>query len=282
MSLREGVLEKKVLVMPQFNEARTVVEVLNRAYRYVDIIVVVDDGSTDTSYGLIEAWMRDKEKVCLIRLGKNRGMSGALLAGFCYVYGLLEKGMVDPEDIVINIDADGQHRAEEIPSAIEFMKRHGYDIVLTRRDLSGYPRLKQIGNWGLSLWASFLGGVKYHDVECGFRFMGAAVIPHLLKYFTGRRYGCAQEIGIITALLDFKINNELPTRINYYREGARVRDGLTNLGMGLLAFLRVKLGIRNDLSKLLRRVFRDAFVWDPGIEGAPVVDSLESPRSAIS
>lgn len=250
-------MKKKILVMPQFNEAKTIIQVLDKVYGYVDTIVVVDDGSTDASHTLIEAWMHDKDKVYLIRLGKNRGMSGALLAGFCHVYELLMQDTMNSEDIVINIDADGQHRPEEIPSAIEFMERYGYDIVLTRRDFSGYPRFKRIGNWGLSFWASLLGGVKYHDVECGFRFMRAAVISPLLEYFTGRRYGCAQEIGIITALLGFKINNEFPTHINYYRQGARMRDGLTNLSMGLLAFLRVKLRIRNDLTKLLGVVFGD-------------------------
>ena len=277
---------KRILVMPQFNEARTIIQVLDEAYTYVDIIVVVDDGSTDASYSLIEAWMKGKDKVYLIRLGKNRGMSGALLAGFCQVLRFLEMGLVDSSDIVINIDADGQHRPQEIPSVVEFMQMGGYDIVLTRRDLSGYPRFKRLGNWGLSLWASLLGGVKYHDVECGFRFMRAAVIPHLLKYFTGRRYGCAQEIGIITALLGFKINNEFPTHINYYREGAKVRDGLTNLGMGLLAFSRVKLGIRNDLSKLVKKVFSDAFVWTPATGLTPglgtTTSSVTPPGVAIS
>lgn len=269
-------MRKRVLVMPQFNEARTVIQVLEEATAYVDYIVVVDDCSTDASRGLIEAWMEGKDKVYLVHLGKNRGMSGALLAGFCHVYKLLEDGTVRGDDIVINIDADGQHRPQEIPSAIDFLEQHGYDVVLTRRDLSGYPWLKRVGNRGLSLWATWLGGVKYHDVECGFRFMRAAVIPRLLQYFTGRRYGCAQEIGIITALLGFKINNQLPTHINYYRKGARVRDGLTNLSMGLVAFLRVKLGIRNRVSRLLERVFNDATVLPAAPHpGLPLLDVKE-------
>lgn len=258
-------MRKRILVMPQFNEARTIIQVLDKAYSYVDVIVVVDDGSTDASNSLIQAWMRDKDKVFLISLGRNRGMSGALLAGFCHVYELLVTGAVSPDDVVINIDADGQHRPEEIPSILEFMEGEGYDIVLTRRSFSGYPRLKRVGNWGLSVWASLLGGIRYRDVECGFRFMRARVIPKLLEYFTGRRYGCAQEIGVITALLDFKICNDVPTQINYYRKGARMRDGATNLRMGLLAFLRVKLGLRNELPRLVERVFGDTSLRYSGL-----------------
>lgn len=256
-------MDRKILVMPQFNEAKTVIQVLDEACDYADAIVVVDDGSTDGSYDLVERWMQDRDKVYLIRLAKNRGMSGALLAGFCLVCSFLDDGTLDPDDIVINIDADGQHSPAEIPGAVEYLREHGYDVVLARRDLSGYPRFKRLGNWGLSFWASLLGGVKYHDVECGFRAMRAAVIPHLLKYFTGRRYGCAQEIGVIAALLGFRISNELPTHINYYRPGARVRDGLVNVVMGLLAFLRVKLGLANDLYALTRKVSTDALTLEP-------------------
>lgn len=272
-------MDKRILVMPQFNEGQTVVRVLDEARNYVDAIVVVDDGSTDESHRLIKEWMQGKDNVSMIRLEKNRGMSGALLAGFCRVHGLLESGAIDPDDLVINIDSDGQHRPDEIPAAVEFLKRHGYDIVLARRDLSGYPRFKRVGNWGLSLWASLLGGVRYHDVECGFRVMRAAVLPHLLKYFTGLRYGCAQEIGIITALLGFQISNDLPARINYYRAGARMRDGLVNLAMGLFAFLRVKLGITNNLYVLSRRVSIGTFMLEPAAALDSSSDSAR-PREA--
>ncbi len=254
---------KRILVMPQFNEAATIVRVLDEAYGYVDAIVVVDDGSTDESRELIKGWMRDKHKVYLIHLSRNRGMSGALLAGFCFACELLEAGAIEPDDVVINIDADGQHTPAEIPRAVEHLRQRGCDVVLARRDLSGYPRFKRMGNWGLSLWASLLGGFRYHDVECGFRVMRARVVPALLKYFTGRRYGCAQEIGVITALLGFRISNDFPTHINYYRAGARMRDGIVNAFMGLLAFARVKLGLANDLSVLQRRVSTGSLTLEP-------------------
>lgn len=272
-------MDKRVLVVPQFNESRSIVRVLNEACNHVDAIIVVDDGSTDESHLIVEEWMQGKEWAFVIRLEKNRGMSGALLAGLCHVHGLLEEGAIDPDDLVITIDADGQHRPEEIPAAVEFLKRHGYDIVLARRDLSGYPRFKRVGNWGLSLWASLLGGVRYHDVECGFRVMRVAVLPHLLKYFTGLRYGCAQEIGIITALLGFQISNDLPAHINYYRAGARMRDGLVNLAMGLLAFLRVKMGISNNLCVLSKRASLGTLMLEPAaaLESGP--DSVK-PRGA--
>jgi len=250
----------KILVMPQYNEERTVIGVLESASRYVDYVVVVNDGSTDSSPGLIKNWMDRRQGVFLINMSCNRGMSGALLAGFCHVYRMLEDSRVMPDDVVINIDADGQHRPEEIPRMIEAMTSKKVDVLLARRDLSGYPLYKRIGNRCLSVFASAVSGFHYNDVECGFRFMRAGVIPGLLKFFTGKRYGCAQEIAIITALLGLKIDNEEPASITHYRPGARMRDGLTNVAMGLLAFLRVKLGIENEVERLVSDVLGDAEV----------------------
>ncbi len=253
---------KKVLVMPQYNEERTVIGVLEAASKFVDRIIVVNDGSTDSSQSLIENWMDGRQGVSLLNLSANKGMSGALLAGFCQVYRMLLESRLDEDDVVINIDADGQHKPEEIPRMIEALLAKRVDVLLARRDLSGYPLLKQIGNKGLWAFASILSGVRYHDVECGFRFMRARVIPGLLRYFTGRRYGCAQEIGIITALLRFTIDNTEPAEIAYYRHGARIRDGLTNVRMGFLAFARVKMGLANDLDRFVEGVLDDAAVYE--------------------
>ena len=243
--------------MPQFNESKTILPVLTETAPFVDAIVVVNDGSTDVSIALIGAWMREnrsKQMVYLLSLPKNQGMSGALLAGFCHVYRLLAAGELDDEALVINIDADGQHNPAEIPAMCDYLEKTGSDVVLGFRDFSGYPQYKRVGNRGLSWWASLLTGFEYRDVECGFRVMRARVARGLLRFFTGRRYGCAQEIGVITALCDYTIRNDFPTSIRYYRQGARLRDGIVNMTMGLVSFLRVKLGLAGDMNALLERV----------------------------
>ncbi len=247
-------MPKSVLVIPQFNEERTILDVLERAYPYADLIVVVDDGSTDNSGSLVREWSADHPNVVLLALRENQGMSGALLTGFAYVLGLLRQGLLAKDDIVVNIDADGQHLPEEIPQAMAAMAGKRVDVLLGRRDLTGYPWFKLIGNWGLSVWASLLSGYRYYDVECGFRLMRVEVVADLLQYFLGRRYGCAQEIGIITARRGWKVDNRFPTRILYYRPGARVRDGVTNLRMGFMAFVRVLFGIRFRLDERLNTV----------------------------
>lgn len=234
-----------VLVIPEYNEARTIIDVLERAHPYADLTVVVDDGSTDNSGQMVRDWTADHPDVILLSLRENQGMSGALMTGFAYVIRLWQEGELHPDDVVVNIDADGQHIPEEIPRALAHMAETRADVVLGRRNLKGYPWFKWVGNWGLSLWASLLTGFRYYDVECGFRLMKVRVVADMLPFFLGRRYGCAQEIGVITARRGWKIDNSFATQISYYRPGARVRDGITNLRMGLLAFLRVLFGLRH-------------------------------------
>jgi glycosyltransferase involved in cell wall biosynthesis len=247
-------MPKRILVIPEFNEERTIIPVLEGAYPHVDLTIVVDDGSTDQSGALVRSWAAERPGVMLLTLRQNQGMSGALLAGFTYVLYLLRHGELSPDDVVINIDADGQHIPAEIPLALTAMDVNQSDVVLGKRTLSGYPWFKLVGNWGLSLWASLLTGYRYHDVECGFRLMRLAVLADILPFFTGRRYGCAQELGVITALRGWRVDNRFPTQVSYYRPGARIRDGFTNLAMGFLAYLRVLLRIRTDLDRRVEAI----------------------------
>ncbi len=233
-----------VLLIPAYNEERTILDVLRRAEPFADLLVVVDDGSRDTSSALIRSWCGSHGKVALLTHPANRGMSGALRTGFDYLLGLMRLGALGPEDIIITMDADGQHIPEESGAAVERMRQRGADVLLGQRDLAGYPLSKRIGNRGLSLWATLLTGYFFRDVECGFRLMRLKVVADIMPYFTGRNYGCAQELGIIPVRRGWKMDNTLPTKVAFYRKGARIRDGLNNMSMGLLAFLRVTLGLR--------------------------------------
>lgn len=260
-------MARRILVIPVYNEAKTIIQVLQRAWAFVDMLVLVNDGSTDNSVELIEQWAQDKSDVVLISLGKNQGMSGALLTGLAYVVRLGRQGQVSPDDVLITIDADGQHRPEEIPAAAAALAEQQLDVLLGRRDLQGYPWLKRVGNWGLSLWATWLSGFRYYDVECGYRLMRVEVVADLIQFFTGHRYSCAQEIGIITARRGWKVDNRFGTGIDYYRKGTRKRDGIVNLVMGTLAFVRVKLGLRYSLEERLNQVLSKV-VYPPDVVAA--------------
>jgi len=219
-----------------------VLSVLARVAGKVDRVICVDDGSTDETPKLLRRWAAGRRGVTILTLPSNVGMAGALKKGFQHAEDLLRKGRLKPGDILVNIDADGQHRPEYITPIARAMEKRNWDIALTRRDFSRYPVYKRAGNRVLSLVARVLSGYPYRDVESGFRFMRARVVPRLLDYFTGWRYSCAQEIALITAMSGFHVNNSYVVRIAYYRPGTTLWDGFIVLFMSIYTWSRFKLG----------------------------------------
>ena len=233
---------KRVAIIPIYNEAPTLLGVLTDVASRVDRVIAVDDGSTDETPRLLRRWAAGRRGVTIIRLRSNVGMAGALKRGFQVAEKMLRDGRLKPADILINIDADGQHRPHYIPAIAKHMQRGKWDIVLTRRDFSKYPIYKRLGNRVLSWIARLLSGHPYRDVESGLRFMRARVIPDVLDYFSGWRYSCAQEIALVTALKGHRVSNTFRVKIAYYRPGATIGDGFIVMVMSLYTWARLKLG----------------------------------------
>ncbi|MBI4056304.1 MAG: glycosyltransferase family 2 protein [Elusimicrobia bacterium] len=232
----------KIALLPIYNEEGTVLSVLESVIQWADHIVLINDGSRDNSDSLIRAWMGSHPtSATYLALDKNRGMSAALKLGFQHIEQQLIQGRWNPEDLVILMDADGQYQGANILELCKVLEKHHYDVLTVQRDFSSYPMYKRWGNKVLSLWAGFLCGQKYNDIEAGLRVMRAKVIPSLLRYFLGWRYSCAQEIGIITVLLGFRVDNTFRQPVHHYRSRTQLLDVLINASMGLLASLRIRL-----------------------------------------
>jgi glycosyltransferase involved in cell wall biosynthesis len=239
---------KLIALMPAYNEAHAIVGVLDRVALYVDAFILVDDCSKDATVELIEAWRKDRSGVYLIPLSKNVGASGALKVGYVFVKHLLEHGVIAPDDLIMEIDSDGQHDPKYIPQLRQLF-RDQVDVVLARRDFSVYPRYKRFGNRTLTLIASILSGFHYHDVESNYRFSRAHVFSKLLEYFSGYRYSGAFEVGIILAMLKYRINNDFLIEVPFYKKGASAVDGFHVLAMGLRAWVKVRFGLKNGDSE---------------------------------
>jgi glycosyltransferase involved in cell wall biosynthesis len=233
---------KKIALLPVYNEQATLVPVLNAIFPHVDCLIVVDDGSTDSSLKMAVQWSGRHRQAIVLQLAQNRGMSVALREGFEFVKARLAAGEFRAEDVLITIDADGQHDARAIPALCEHVESHALDVALTRRDFSLYPPHKRLGNTLMTLWGSLWSGYRYHDIESGFRAMRVKVVPILLDYYTGRGYSCAQEIAILTSRLGFRVDNRFLTTIRHYRSQTALKDVLVNASLGFWAFSRWALG----------------------------------------
>jgi len=149
---------KTIAIIPAFNEEKRIENVIRKTRKYVDKVIVVDDGSKDKT---AEVSKRAGAKV--IRYKENQGN------GYATRIGLKEAIKMRP-DIIVFLDGDGQHNPKYIPFFIHAIEV-GADYVCGRRDLSLYPLNRKIGNWGLKLLTNLLCPSGIMDTECGFRAM---------------------------------------------------------------------------------------------------------------
>jgi glycosyltransferase involved in cell wall biosynthesis len=112
-------------VIPAYNEARTIGSVVLETFPYVDIVIVVDDGSDDRTADISEA--AGAEVICL---EPNKGKGAALKAGF-------EQAMDYRASVIVTLDADGQHNAGSIPELAAPIEAGEAEVVVGSRELTG-------------------------------------------------------------------------------------------------------------------------------------------------
>ncbi|MBI2658915.1 glycosyltransferase family 2 protein [Candidatus Woesearchaeota archaeon] len=143
-------------VIPARNEQKNIADVIKKTKRYVGNVVIVDDGSTDSTREFAE-------KSGAIVLGHivNLGKGAALKTGCDYAF-------KNGAKYVIVLDADSQHKPEDIPRFIGKLQK--YDIVFSYRKASGkMPIVLRFGNWFISNVVKVLYGIGLNDTQCGFR-----------------------------------------------------------------------------------------------------------------
>lgn len=149
---------KTVAIIPAYNEEKTIAEVLNGTRLFVDEIIVVDDGSSDRT-----AQIAKSKNVIVVSHVINRGLGAAIQTGF-------ETAKKLKADIVITLDADGQHDPSEISKFIQAINQ-GADVVIGSRMLNkgGMPWYRRVANWLGNIVTFFLFGALVTDSQSGFR-----------------------------------------------------------------------------------------------------------------
>lgn len=143
------------VVIPAYNEQESVGEVVERAKIHADLVIVVDDGSTDDT-----ARAASSAGAIVLRHDKNKGKWAALRRG---VGEALRLGA----DIVVTMDADGQHLPEEIPSLLSAL--HQADVAVGSRSRGGMPFIRRLSNAITTGILRSVFGVRVGDSQCGFR-----------------------------------------------------------------------------------------------------------------
>ena len=159
-----------VAAIPAFNEEHTIAKLVLEAQKHVDVVLVCDDGSTDSTAEIAERMGAD-----VIRHDRNLGYGAALKTLFTVAREL-------NADVLVTLDGDGQHDPSEIPSLVDPVLENKADIVLGSRFLNkenGVPRYRR---WGIQLISKLTGAVSKHrflDAQCGFRVYGRKALNGL-------------------------------------------------------------------------------------------------------
>jgi glycosyltransferase involved in cell wall biosynthesis len=161
------------VVIPLLNEEESLQELhdwiakVMQSNRYLYEIIFIDDGSTDTSWNVIEKLSQENTAVKGVRFQKNYGKSQALDAGFD-----LAKG-----NVVITMDADLQDNPEEIPELYDLIIKEDFDLI------SGWKKkrydnvfTKNIPSKLFNAAARKTSGLKLHDFNCGLKAYSNEVI----------------------------------------------------------------------------------------------------------
>ena len=162
-------------LVPAYNEAATIVELLDRVSRLEleKQIVVVDDGSTDGTGELIEKWQSGREDVVFLRQ-ENRGKGAAVRAAIPHADG----------EICVIQDADLEYDPADVPALIEPIVRGSADVVFGSRLSGGKPQRVYmfwhlVGNRFLSMLTNVLYNTTLSDMETGYKAFRTEILRSL-------------------------------------------------------------------------------------------------------
>ncbi len=192
-------------VIPAYNAAVSIGAVVEGTQKYLNHVVVVNDGSKDRT---AEAALR--KKVILISIPKNRGKGFALRQGFRYA---LENGC----SAILTIDADGQHDPEDIPTFIQAHRRDADPILIGSRmaEAGGFPRQRYYSNLAAAFFIARALHLPIEDTQCGFRLYPAQAIRSLT--LTTTRFQTETEVLLRAARQGVRLSN-VPVK-NIYSRG---------------------------------------------------------------
>jgi glycosyltransferase involved in cell wall biosynthesis len=193
-------------LIPAYNEEKSIGDVIRGALKYVDKVIVIDDGSSDKTYDIAYSL-----GATVLRHSRNMGVGASIRTGINYAK------KVNPELIII-LDADGQHDPNDIPRLIQPILSGQADFVLGSRFLQGNPTmplLKFIGNKFLSLLVSILLCTRVTDAQTGFRALNRRA---LMALHIEAEYTYVQEMIIKLYLKGCKLK-EVPIKVRQRRYG---------------------------------------------------------------
>lgn len=167
---------KCCVIVPTYNNHKTLKRVLDGILLQTSNVIVVNDGSTDSTKSILSEY----SNLIQIHLEKNIGKGNALRQGF-------KKAKELKYDFAITIDSDGQHFPEDIPVFLDHLEQENQAVLLIgsrNMNQEGVPKKSSFGNKFSNFWFWFETGNKLQDTQSGYRLYPLNRIPE--KFYTNK------------------------------------------------------------------------------------------------
>ena len=172
------------IVVPLFNEEESLPELciwidkVMQANNYTYEVLLIDDGSKDSSWEVIEKISSENTHVKGVKFRRNYGKSAALNVGFSRAQG----------DVVITIDADLQDSPDEIPALYNKIMGEGFDLVSGWKQKRFDPITKTVPTKLFNWAARRASGIKLNDFNCGLKAYKSTVVKSIHVHGEMHRY----------------------------------------------------------------------------------------------
>lgn len=221
-----------LICIPAFNEARNISSVIAAAKKYGQVIVYDDGSSDDTAY------VAEGAGAIVIRGATNKGYGMAIRS-------LLEAARDRNPDVMVTIDADGQHDPEQIPAVIEPILHGECDIVigsrfLTEEDRRRVPSYRSFGIKTITKVVQMASYNELTDAQSGFRAYSRKALSRIQVNDEGM--AVSTEILISARQSDLRIK-EVPVTIRYDVEDASTHNPVshgTSVLLNVIGFISIK------------------------------------------
>ncbi|CAM1348440.1 DUF2062 domain-containing protein [Tenacibaculum insulae] len=169
---------KCCVIIPTFNNHKTLKRVIDGVLKYTNAIIIVNDGATDTTSQILKNYTQLQQ----LHLPKNKGKGNALRKGFKLAESL-------NYDYAITIDSDGQHFPEDIPVFIDALEKAENKnlLLIGARNMNqeSVPKKSSFGNKFSNFWYWAETGIKLQDTQSGYRLYPINQLKNL-KFYTSK------------------------------------------------------------------------------------------------
>ncbi len=217
------------VVIPVLNESESIPELVAWIERVTDEhhydyeIIMIDDGSSDDSWPVIENSASKNPRIHAIRFRRNYGKAAALHCGFAKAAG----------NVVITMDADLQDSPDEIPELYRMIVEERYDLVSGWKKKRHDPVTKTVPSKIYNATARSFTGIKLHDMNCGLKAYRNKVVKNIEVYGEMHRY-----IPVLASKAGFTRIGEKPVEHRARKYGVS-KFGWSRLINGFLDLLSI-------------------------------------------